>query len=150
MNRQTAVDVTYFLLRIVAGYLFLHAGGSKVFGWFGVLPKDQYPTGTVPFLSQAGIGGAIEVVGGILIMLGLFTRPTAFILSGQMAVAYFQFHQPRGTWPIQNQGQQAVLFCFIFLTMAAVGAGPWSLDSLIFRRRTTSARDDVDLNSVRT
>ena len=69
------------------------------------------------------------------IMLGLVTRPVAFILSGEMAVAYWQFHAPHGAWPIQNQGQPAVLFCFIFLYMAAQGAGEWSLDALIWRKR---------------
>jgi putative oxidoreductase len=81
----------------------------------------------------------LEVFGGILIMLGLFTRPVAFILSGEMAVAYFQFHQPNGTWPVQNQGGPAVLFCFIFLYMAARGAGDWSLDGFIKRKRASVA-----------
>ena len=80
----------------------------------------------------------LEVFGGALILLGLFTRPVAFILSGEMAVAYLQFHQPKGMWPIQNQGSPAVLFCFIFLFMAAYGAGEWSLDALIRRSRGAS------------
>jgi putative oxidoreductase len=88
----------------------------------------------VRLLSQTGIGGVLEFFGGILIMLGLFTRPVAFILSGMMAVAYWQFHFPMGRWPVQNQGMPAVLFCFIFLYMAARGAGEWSLDALIRRR----------------
>ena len=129
MNR--AVQVTYFLLRVVAGLLFLQAGGMKLFGWFGGMPDGS----TVPLLSQIGIGGVLEFFGGLAIMLGLFTRPVAFILSGEMAVAYFQFHQPQGFWPIQNHGEPAVLFCFIFLYMAAQGGGDWSLDALIRRKR---------------
>ena len=93
------------------------------------------PGSTAPLMSQIGIGGALEFFGGILIMFGLFTRPVAFILSGEMAVAYFQFHQPNGFWPIQNHGEPAVLFCFIFLYMAARGGGDWSLDTLIRRKR---------------
>ena len=88
-----------------------------------------------PLMSQTGIGGILEFFGGILIMLGLFTRPVAFILSGMMAIAYWQFHFPSGHWPVQNQGMPAVLFCFIFLYMAAKGGGEWSLDTLIRRRR---------------
>jgi putative oxidoreductase len=134
MNR--AVQVTYFLLRVVSGLLFFQAGSMKVLGWFGGVP--DVPGGIPPMMSQAGIGGLLEFLGGIAIMLGLFTRPVAFILSGEMAVAYFQFHQPGGTWPIENQGGQAVLFCFIFLYMAARGGGDWSLDALIKRRRSTA------------
>jgi len=96
---------------------------------------------TAPLLTQIGIGGVLEVVGGVLLMLGLFTRPVAFIVSGEMAVAYWQFHAPRGAWPIVNQGQMAVLFCFLFLYMAARGGGEWSLDALLRgkRRRGTSS-----------
>jgi putative oxidoreductase len=86
-------------------------------------------------MSQTGIGGVLEFFGGIAIMLGLFTRPVAFVLAGVMAVAYWQFHAPNGTWPIQNQGMPAVLFCFIFVYMAARGGGDWSLDALIRNKR---------------
>jgi putative oxidoreductase len=89
-------------------------------------------------MSQIGIGGVLEFIGGIAIMLGFFTRPVAFILSGMMAVAYWQFHAPNGTWPLQNQGLPAVLFCFIFLYMVARGGGEWSLDALIRRKRETA------------
>ncbi len=133
MNQERITQIAYFLLRIVAGFLFIQDGGMKLFGWFGGMPGG----GTPPVMSQMWIGGVLEVFGGILIMLGLFTRPVAFILSGEMAVAYFQFHQPNGTWPIQNQGQPAVLFCFIYLYMAALGGGDWSLDALIKRKRGT-------------
>lgn len=86
-------------------------------------------------MTQIGIGGLLEVVGGLAILLGLFTRPVAFILSGEMAVAYWQFHAPNGTWPLQNQGVPSVLFCFLFLYMAAQGGGDWSLDALLRGRR---------------
>ena len=134
MNRERPVEITYFLLRVVAGFLFIQTGGLILFGWFGGMPGGQ----TVRLMSQTGIGGVLEFFGGILIMLGLFTRPVAFILSGMMAVAYWQFHFPNGHWPVQNQGMPAVLFCFIFLYMAAQGAGEWSLDALIRAKRTTT------------
>jgi putative oxidoreductase len=91
-------------------------------------------------MSQVWIGGMLELIGGFLILLGLFTRPTAFILSGEMAVAYWQFHAPNGTWPIQNHGEPAVLLCFIFLYMAARGGGDYSLDALMRGRRGAAAR----------
>jgi len=119
VNQERIIQVAYFLLRVVSGLLFYQAGGMKLFGWFGGMPGG----GTAPLFSQVGIGGVLEFFGGILIMLGLFTRPAAFILSGEMAVAYFQFHQPNGFWPIQNQGVPAVLYCFIYLYMAAGGGG---------------------------
>jgi putative oxidoreductase len=131
MNMKLAVKVTYFLLRVVTGLLFFQVGSAKLLGWFGGMPGGATP----PLMSQIGIGGLLELVGGIAIMLGLLTRPVAFILSGEMAVAYWQFHAPNGTWPIQNHGEPAVLFCFIFLYMAAQGGGEWSLDALIRQRR---------------
>ena len=131
MKMERATDITVFLLRIVAGLLFLQAGGMKMFDWFGGVPAQF--GGHPRFLSQFWIGGALEFYGGAAILLGLWTRPVAFILSGEMAVAYFQFHQPSGFWPIQNHGEPAVLLCFIFLFFAAYGAGDWSLDAL-FRR----------------
>ena len=130
---QIAVRVAYFLLRVVAGLLFFQAGGRILLGWFGGMPGE--PGSTAPLMSQIGIGGALEFFGGLAIMLGLLTRPIAFILSGEMAVAYWQFHAPNGAWPILNHGEPAVLLCFIFLYMAARGGGDWSLDVLIRRRR---------------
>ncbi|MDF2697853.1 MAG: DoxX family protein, partial [Labilithrix sp.] len=100
------------------------------FGLYGGMPGG----GTPPFLSQLWLGAVLELVGGSAMMLGLFARPVAFILAGEMAVAYWQFHAPQGTWPIQNQGQPAVLFCFIFLYFAAAGAGDWSLDALLAKK----------------
>jgi putative oxidoreductase len=112
-----------------------------LFGWFGGIPGQ--PGGTAPLMSQMGIGGALQVVGGLAIMLGLFTRPIAFILSGEMAVAYWQFHAPNGAWPLENQGVPAVLFCFLFLYMAVQGGGDWSLDALLRRKLIpTGSRND--------
>ena len=130
MNR--VAQITYFLLRVVSGFLFLQAGGLILFGWYGGMPGTPSPP---PLMSQTGIGGVLEFFGGLAILLGLFTRPVAFILSGMMAVAYWQFHAPNGGWPIQNQGVPAVLFCFIFLYMAARGAGDWSLDAWLRHKR---------------
>ena len=122
-------STAHALLRIVSGFLFMHHGGMKLLGWFGGMPEGVTMT---PLIQVAGI---IELVGGTLILLGLFTRPAAFLASGEMAFAYFIGHFPQGFWPIQNQGQPAVLFCFIFLFLAANGPGPMSLDGWIDRRR---------------
>lgn len=123
-----AKRVVFLLLRVVSGFLFLQAGGMKLFGWFGGVPGMT----TVPLLTELGIAGILEFFGGTAIFLGLLTRPVAFILSGEMAVAYWQVHAPQALWPIVNQGMPAVLFCFIFLFFAAHGAGVWSVDALIF------------------
>jgi putative oxidoreductase len=88
-------------------------------------------------MSQMGIGGVLEFFGGLLLILGLFTRPVAFILSGMMAVAYFQVHAPGGFWPLQNRGELAVLYCFVFLFLAVAGGGEWSLDRLLRRSSHT-------------
>ena len=118
------------LLRIVAALMFMQAGTVKLFGWPMAMPGGG---GAPPLMSQIGIGAMLEFVGGALLLVGLFTRPVAFILSGEMAVAYFQFHYPRGFWPVVNEGQPAVLYCFIWLYLSARGAGPWSLDALLRR-----------------
>jgi putative oxidoreductase len=118
---------THSLLRIVAGLVFICPGGMKLFGWFGGMPAGVALT---PLLIAAGV---IEVFGGAAIVLGLFTRAAAFLASGEMAVAYFKSHFPRGFLPIQNHGEAAVLLCFIFLFLAANGPGPFSLDQM--RRR---------------
>ena len=131
MNMKRAEEVTFFLLRVVSGLLFLQAGGMILFSWFGGMPGGA----KLELMSQIGIGGMLEFFGGILILIGLLTRPVAFILSGEMAVAYWQFHFPKGTWPIQNEGVPAVLLCFIFLFFAAHGGGEWSLDALLRRRK---------------
>ena len=112
------------ILRMVVGFLFIQEGTMKMFGWPMHMPAGMH----FVLFSQLGAAAVLEVVGGALILLGLFTRPVAFVLAGEMAVAYFQAHQPQGTWPLVNQGLPAVLFCFVFLYLAAAGAGPWSLD----------------------
>ncbi len=122
--------ITFFLLRVVAAFLFLQAGSMKLFGWWGGVPQ----MGTVPLVTQLGLAGILEFFGGVAILLGFLTRPIAFVLSGEMAVAYWQVHAHMGTWPVQNQGMPAVLFCFIFLFFAAHGAGAWSIDALLWSR----------------
>jgi putative oxidoreductase len=133
MSTEKAKELSLFLLRVVAGLLFLQAGGTKMLDWFGGVPAEF--GGHPKMMSQIWIGGAMELWGGLAVMLGLWTRPVAFVLSGEMAVAYFQFHQPQGFWPAQNHGESAVLFCFIFLLLAAYGGGRWSLDAVLRRRR---------------
>lgn len=113
----------YSLLRIVAGGLFACHGAQKLFGALG----GQ----AVPLASQHGLAGVIELLGGLLIALGLFTSPVAFLAAGEMAAAYFIAHAPRAPWPILNGGELAVLYCFLFLYMAARGSGPLSLDRLL-------------------
>ena len=110
----------YALMRAVFGFLFIFHGLQKMFGMFGGR--------TAELISLRGLAGVIEIVAGALIMVGLFTRPAAFIASGQMAVAYFMSHQPGGMWPIQNRGEVAVLYCFAFLYIAARGKGVWGFD----------------------
>ncbi len=136
MNLNRAVAVTHFLLRVVAGLLFIQTGGLILFGWFGGMP-GQAPGHHLSLLSEIGIGGILEFFGGIAMVLGLFTRPVAFVLSGTMAVAYWQFHAPHSPWPAVNQGMPAILLCFIFLHFAAQGGGDWSLDAL--RRHAPTA-----------
>jgi putative oxidoreductase len=133
---STATTLTFTLLRLVVGFILFQAGATKIFGWFGGMPGA--PGATVPFWSQVGIGGWLEILGGLALLLGLFTRPVAFVLSGMMAVAYWQFHAPQGTWPGQNGGLPAVLCCFTLLYMSARGGGDWSLDALVRSRRTAA------------
>ncbi len=130
MNKNKLVEVTVFLLRIVAAIIFIENGGLKLFGWFGGMPGG----GPLPTLML--IAGILEFFGGLAILLGIFTRPVAFILSGEMAVAYFMAHASQGNFfaPLLNQGQPAVLLCFVFLFFAAHGAGRWSLDMRFWKR----------------
>jgi putative oxidoreductase len=112
------------VLRIVAALLYLLHGTSKLFA----IPAG--PSGaTVVLASRLGAAGVIEIIGGTLILIGLFTRPAAFICSGEMAFAYFLGHAPRGWIPLQTGGELPILYCFIFLYLAAAGAGPWSVDA---------------------
>jgi putative oxidoreductase len=118
------------LLRIVAAFLFIQHGAQKLFGFLGGIPG-----GTPELLTLPWITGVLEFFGGLLLLVGLFTRPVAFILSGMMAVAYFKAHAPQAFWPLQNRGELAALYCFVYLYLSAAGGGPWSLDS-IWRRRS--------------
>jgi putative oxidoreductase len=121
------------LLRVVTGALFMQHGVQKI---FGLLADPSRPwTGPPPEFSQMWFAGVLETFGGLLIVLGLFTRPVAFILAGEMAVAYFQAHAPRGFWPLRNGGEPTVLYSLVFLYLFATGAGPFSLDAVLRRRR---------------
>ena len=117
------------VLRIMTALLFLEHGLIKLFGY----PPNAAP-GQQPFLSLLWIAGLIETVGGWLLLVGLFTRPAAFVLAGEMAVGYFLVHAPLGIFPALNAGELAILFCFIFLYMAAAGPGAWSTDEMRTRR----------------
>ena len=114
------------VLRIVAAFMFMLAGTMKLFAFPAGVPPNG---GTVPLMSQLGLGATLEVFGGSLLLLGLFTRPVALLLAGEMAVAYFQFHFPKSFWPTVNSGMSAALYCFVWLYFSAAGAGPWSLDA---------------------
>ncbi len=114
-------------LRIIAAFCFSLHGLQKMFGAFGGTVA-QFPT-------LIWVAGVLETFGGLLLLLGLFTRPVAFLLSGQMAVAYFMAHVPRGFWPIANGGELAAVYSFLFLYLAAAGGGSWSVDSILARKR---------------
>ncbi len=115
------------VLRMVSGFLFMQHGGQKLFGF----PAAQrYP---FELLSQSGVAGVLELVGGALLLVGFYTRSVAFLLSGLMAFAYFLVHEPRGFWPLNNGGELAALYSFLFLYFVFAGGGSWSVDGL--RRR---------------
>ena len=114
------------VLRIVAAFLFIQFGTAKLFAF----PASIMPDGsTVPVASQIGVAAVLETFGGLLLLLGLFTRPVAFLLSGEMAFAYFIGHAPMGFWPVLNMGTPAILFCFLWLYISSAGPGPLSLDA---------------------
>ena len=121
------VEPTYAIMRVVVGFLFAFHGAQKLFGLFDGTAR--------PIDSLMGFAGVVEFTAGVVVMLGLFAGVAAFIASGQMAFAYFMAHAPRGSWPIQNDGELAVLFCFLFLFISARGAGIWSLDAALLRYR---------------
>jgi putative oxidoreductase len=117
------------VVRIIVGLLFLEHGTSKYLGF----PAAQRIPET---MSMSGVGGLLELIGGALIVLGLFTRPVAFLLSGEMAVAYFYAHFPRNFFPLINGGDAAILYCFVFLYLVFAGPGPWSVDALLTRSQS--------------
>ena len=119
------------IFRIVAGAVFITFGTMKLFN-HPPMPPGMPP---IPLWSQTGIGGLLEFFGGLAITFGLFTRPVAFVLAGEMAVAYFQFHFPQSFWPSVNMGTPAIMYCFFFLYLVFAGAGEWSIDALIARRQ---------------
>ena len=120
------------ILRIIAAFLFMQVGTAKLFAFpAAVMPGG----GTAPAGSLPWVAGVLETFGGALLLVGLFTRPVAFILSGEMAFAYFIGHAPRGLWPVLNEGSGAILFCFIYLYLSCAGPGPWSVDAALRRRR---------------
>jgi putative oxidoreductase len=123
------------ILRIVAAFLFMQVGTAKLFAFpAAVMPGG----GTAPIASLPGVAGILETFGGLLLLVGLFTRPVAFLLSGEMAVAYFIGHAPKGLWPVLNQGTDAVFYAFLWLYFSAAEPGPWSLDALKSRRGEVS------------
>jgi putative oxidoreductase len=124
MHAERVTPMLLSVLRIVAGFLFVAHGTQKLFGF----PGGQMP-GPLDITSQMGMAGVLECVGGMLLLIGLFTRPVAFLLSGEMAVAYFLQHAPKSFWPVLNGGELAVLYCFIYLFFVAAGPGTWSLDT---------------------
>jgi putative oxidoreductase len=119
------------ILRIVAGFLFFPHGGQKLLGWFGGMGGNG---ATAAFPSLIWFAGALELVGVLLILFGLFTRPVAFILSGEMAFAYFMGHAKNGFWPLVNHGELAFLYCFLFLFYAAAGPGRFAIDNVIRKK----------------
>ena len=125
------------ILRVVVALLFMQHGAQKLFD----MPSSSQG-GTVELLSMIGIAGILEFFGGLLVLLGLCTRPVAFILSGEMAVAYFMVHSPQSFWPIVNRGEMAVLYCFVFLYLAFAGGGVWSIDNL--RKGNTIERQPAE------
>lgn len=123
---------THAILRIGTGLLFFHHGVPKLFGWFGGFGE---PGATAPLFSIYGLAGVLEVFGGILIMIGLFTRPVAIVLALEMIIAFVKAHLPNGWVPIMNQGELALLYMLVYVFLAGNGAGPASVDSWIASRR---------------
>jgi putative oxidoreductase len=122
------------VLRIIAGLVFITFGTMKLFN-YPPMPQGMPP---IPLVSQMGLAGILETFGGLLILIGLFTRPVSFVLAGEMAIAYFQGHYPQSFWPTTNMGTPAILYCFIFLYFVFSGAGTWSVDAMIARSKGSS------------
>jgi len=125
-RKEQLTGWTLSLLRIAAALLFIEHGTQKYFGF-----PVPFPMGEVHVASLLGIAGLLELIGGTLVLLGVFTRPFALLLSGEMAIAYFMMHAPQNLYPIANGGEAAILFCFAFLLVAAAGPGPWAIEELI-------------------
>lgn len=121
--------VVYTALRVIAPFIIMQHGAQKLLGLLGGVGAQH---GSAPLMSLMGVAGVVEFVVASLVLVGLFTRPAALIVSGEMATAYFKVHAPRGFWPIQNHGELAVILCFTFLFFAAFGGGKYSLDALFF------------------
>lgn len=131
-------ESTLALLRVASAFLLAQHGVQKMFGL--LLPPDR-PAQPFELLSQRGLAGVLEVFGSLLLALGLFTRPVAFVLSGLTAFAYFLGHAGDGFWPILNRGEVAALYCFLFFYLSARGGGPYSVDALLERRRRSARLD---------
>jgi putative oxidoreductase len=130
---STIPSLALNLLRIITGFLLMPHGAQKLFGMFGGF-RGQ-PGATASLFSLMGLAGVLEFFGGLAILLGLFTRPVAFVLSGLMAVAYFMAHAPKGFWPLLNRGELAAIYSFVFLFLAAAGGGELSIDGLLRKRK---------------
>ena len=137
MTPTRAAGWTHTALRIVSGFLFFQHGYPKLFGTLPGATELEVPRELLSILWWSGF---LEVVGGFLIMTGLFTRPVAFIVAGEMAVAYFWRHAPREFWPGNNGGELAALYCFVFLFLAAAGGGMWSVDAMLRQRPSVPER----------
>ncbi len=120
------------VLRLFASFTFMLHGTSKLFAF----PAGSGKGGTVQLISEIGLAGVLEAFGGGLLFIGLFTRPVALLLSGEMAVAFFQVHFPRSFWPTVGGGELALIYCFLWLYFSAAGAGTWSVDAFIDRNRS--------------
>ena len=131
MNSPLYQRLALALLRIVAAGVMMQHGTQKLFGFFGGVGPNH---GTVPIVSLMGLAGVLETFVALLVLVGLFTRPAAFVLAGEMAAAFFMAHLPRAFWPIESGGETPVLLCFIYLFFAAFGAGSFSLDALLARK----------------
>ncbi|HEX2524913.1 MAG TPA: DoxX family protein [Geminicoccus sp.] len=128
------------ILRIIAALIFFEHGTQKLLGF----PLHENPPA---FLSMSWIAGLLELIGGAFLILGLFTRPVAFILSGEMAFAYWMAHAPRSFFPVLNGGDAAILYCFVFLYLAFAGGGPWSMDALRARKNAATSSRHARLTS---
>jgi putative oxidoreductase len=128
MGTYAAVALT--ALRVASSFMLMTHGAQKLFGWLGGMGGSG---ATASFPQLPWFAGVIEFFGGLLVLVGLFTRPVAFLISGELAVAYFMVHAPMGFWPVLNHGEPAALFSFIFLAISALGPGPWSLDRALRR-----------------